>query len=422
MKSNVFAALGEKSYLYLWIGEIFTQIATHLFNFFLILIVFKLTNSNTAVSGVVLSFTVPAIVFGSIAGVYVDRWNKKKVIVITNILRAILMLILIFNLENLVMIYVISLLVTVLVQFFIPAETPMIPLVVRSKNLLSANALFGMAIFGSILVAYVLSGPLIIYLGPVNILILLSGMLLLGGLVVSFIDLKKKNEDLETVQLKNADFIKAVKQTLALISKTRQISNSLFLLAMTQILTLIVATVAPGYASQILKIPIEEFPVLFAAPAAFGMVVGAYVIVKIFHSHPKEKVINSGIIMSGIAMLLLPFGSRVASRDFIVTLNTYLPEILSINILHIMILLAFIIGVANSFVFVPANTILQEKTTDEIRGKIYGFLNSIVGLLSLLPIIIVGGLSDLIGVGTVIVGIGASLIIFGVSRTAINRI
>jgi len=82
--------------------------------------------------------------------------------------------------------------------------------------------------------------------------------------------------------------------------------------------------------------------------------------------------------------------------------------------------LAFILGVANSLVFVPANTMLQEKTTEEFRGKVYGFLNAFIGVLSLLPVIIVGGLADLIGVGAVITGIGLFLLVVGILRFAAN--
>ena len=103
MNTHILRVFSERSFLYLWIGEVFTQVATNLFNFFLILIVFKLTQSNTAVSFVVLSFTVPAIFFGSIAGVYVDRWNKKHVLIITNIIRALLLVLLAFSLNNIIM-------------------------------------------------------------------------------------------------------------------------------------------------------------------------------------------------------------------------------------------------------------------------------------------------------------------------------
>jgi len=412
MKNNIFAALSEKPFLFLWIGEIFTQIPTHLFNFFLILLVYNITHSNTAVSGAVLSFTIPAIIFGSVAGIYVDRWGKKKVLIVTNIARAILMIVMIFFINNLFMIYFLSVIVTILVQFFIPAETPMIPLVVHKKNLLSANALFGMAIFGSILAAYVLSGPVLIFLGSVKAFVLLAILLLIGAGFISFIEINKNIHSRTMKQ--TAHIFKDVKYTLLLMSRTKEISRSLFLLALSQIMILIIATIAPGYASQILNIPIEEFPFLFATPAALGMVVGMILIIQHFHSHVKEKLITSGIFLSGFAMLLLPYGSKVTSKGFVKTLNQSLPHILDINILHIMVILAFILGFANSFVFVPANTILQEKTTDAVRGKIYGFLNSIIGALSLVPIIIVGGLSDLIGVGLVITGIGISIIFSGV--------
>ena len=101
MNNNILRALSDKSFLYLWIGEVFTVLSTNIFNFFLILIVYDQTHSNTAVSGVVLSFTIPAIFFGSLAGGYVDRWNKKKVILVSNIARAILLILLVFYLKNL---------------------------------------------------------------------------------------------------------------------------------------------------------------------------------------------------------------------------------------------------------------------------------------------------------------------------------
>jgi MFS family permease len=409
MKNKTFVALEERPFFFLWIGEIFTQIPTNLFNFLLILIVFNITNSNTAVSGIVLSFTVPAIFFGSVAGVYVDRWDKKKVIIITNILRAILLFILTFFMDNLIAIYAVSLITTILVQFFIPAETPMIPLIVKPSNLLSANALFGMAIFGSILAAYMLSGPALLFFTPREAILMLAFMLLIGAFFVSLIQIKNKTNKEADLEPKN--FMKDVRHMFSLISKTKKVAYSLFLLSSSQILTLIVATVAPGYAKQILNIRIEDFPILFAIPSALGMVVGAIILVNIFHNHPKKRVISLGIFLSGISMMLLPYGSNVASRDFVQTLNQFLPHLLQINILHMMVVLAFILGIANAFVFVSANTTLQETTTDEVRGKIYGFLNSIIGLFSLLPIILAGGLSDIIGVGAVITGIGACLLV-----------
>ena len=413
MNAHFLRVFSERSFLFLWIGEVFTQISTNLFNFFLLLVVYKLTHSNTAVSGIVLTFTIPAIFFGSVAGVYVDRWNKKYVLIITNSIRALLLVLLAFMLHNVAMIYIISLLFSILVQFFIPAESPMIPLVVRKQFLLHANALFGLAIFGSILVAYVLSGPILILFQPFYSVLLFAAMLFIGAIFITFIKPEYAKRAASHKKVKQVNFLNDIKQTLSFMRHTKTISHSLFLLSLSQILILILATVAPGYSSQVLGIPVEQFPIIFVTPAALGMVIGSVVLVNIFHNHPQQRIITTGIFLSGIAMLLLPFGSKVASRAIVHDINLYLPHTFTITILHIMVVLAFILGLANSLVFVPANTRLQEHTSDEMRGKIYGFLNTFIGLLSLVPIIIVGGLSDLIGVGTVIIGIGVSLLLLG---------
>ena len=416
MSTNILHALSEKSFFHLWVGEVFTQISVNLFNFFLILVVFNQTHSNTAVSLVVLSFTVPAIIFGSIAGVLVDRWSKKQVLVLTNLARALLLIFLVFSLDNLVVVYIISFIVSALTQFFIPAESPMIPLVVHRKHLLSANALFGLGIFGSILIAYVLSGPLMLLIGPQNTLLVLAALLGIGAIFISFITPTYAKGKIKEKWRTRLTVLKDIVHTLKTISRIREVLHSVLLLALSQILNLIIATIAPGYASQILGIHVEEFPLLFVAPAALGMITGAVILVRFFHNHPRERIINFGIVLSGVAMLLMPYGSKVASRDFVQTLNIYLPHIFEITILHIMIVLAFILGVANAIVFVPANTIIQEKTKDEIRGKIYGMINTLAGALSLIPIILVGGLSDLVGVGWVLTGIGVSLLVLGIIR------
>lgn len=422
MRNDVFRALQERSFAYLWIGEIFAQISINLFNFFLILIVFKMTHSNTAVAGIVISFTIPAIIFGSLAGAFVDRWNKKIVLLSTDLIRAILLVLLALLVHHLAAIYIISFLVAIVSQFFIPAETPIIPLLVKPKHLYSANALFGIALYGSILVAYVLSGPVILFFGDVTTLVLLAVSMLLGALFISFIRTShmKNQKTVSELKVDKSTILSDIKRTVALLSKTKILYRSLFLLALSQIIILIVATIAPGYATTVLKIKVEEFPLLFVAPAALGVLVGALGLINFFHKVAKEKLATIGVFMSGIAVLLLPFGSRVASREFIHDINAFLPRLLWINSIHIMVVLALILGIANALVFVPSNTLVQEETNDEVRGKVYGVLNSAVGIFSLLPIIIVGGLSDLIGVSAVITGLGVILLCFGGVRLLIK--
>lgn len=417
MTTKIFDAFRQPSFSYLWLSEICTQIAFNLFNFFLILHVFELTKSNTAVSLIVITFTFPAILFGILAGILVDRWSKKRVLLFANILRGLIIIPLAFFINDLALVFVISFLISVITQFFVPAETPLIPLVVPKETLFSANAMFGLGLYGSILVAYLISGPVILLLGAQNTLLFLSILFLVSAIFTSGIKLdhpgtKKKG----LLRTSKAAMIDEVKSAIHMMKASKPIYNSLFLLALSQILLLVLAVIAPGYATQILKVNVNNFPILFIAPAALGVLVGAVVLATFFHDRSREKLSTAGLFLSGVAMFLLPFGANISARQIIQTINTFLPRAVDITTLHIVVVIAFVLGFANAFVFVPSNTILQEKTSDEFRGKIYGVLNALVGIFSLIPILVVGSLSDIFGVEKVIVGIAVILISLGVSR------
>jgi MFS family permease len=418
MKNRLFQAFSERSFSFLWLSEIFTILAFNLFNFLLLLHVYSLTRSNTAVALVVVSFTLPAILFGILAGVYVDRWSKKKVLLISNIIRGVLLLVLAVFHQNLIAVYVISFLVSLVTQFFVPAETPIIPLIVRKELLYSANALFGLGLYGGAFLAYLLSGPLILLFGEVNTLIILGLMFFVSSIFITGIHIDSKSEKKKKgiLSASKSALLDEVRTAIDVMRNSREIYNSIFLLAVSQTLLLVLAAIAPGYASQILNISIQKFPLYFIVPAALGVLVGAIILVTWLHESSKEKLTTLGLFLSGAAMLLLPYGSRITAREIVQDFNNLLPHFLDLTTLHFVIVLAFILGLANAFVFVPSNTILQEKTKDEFRGKIYGVLNALVGIFSLIPILAVGGLSDFFGVGKVIVGIGVTLFVIGISR------
>ncbi len=420
MNNQLLRVLSIRSFFVLWMAEIFSQIAFNMMNFILILVAFELTNSNTAVSGIVLSFTIPAILFGLYAGAYVDKRNKRTILVWTNILRALLLCVLGIFHTNIFFLYLATIFITIITQFFIPAETPIIPLLVKGELLLSANALFSMGIYGSVLIAYAMSGP--IYLFFKDQIFFFLGFLFFIASLFSFlirIPIGKKQKKVAVVF--NLTFRDEVKELFAILSKTKVVYQAMFLLAMSQIITLILATIGPGYGMQVLGIPVENFPLVFITPAVLGMFLGAITLGNFFQGRGREKIAMIGVFLSGLSILLLPYGSKVASRDFVTTINTFLPMFFRVNILHIMIFLAFLLGVANALIFVPSNTILQEKTSEAYRGKVYGLLNALVGLTSFIPIILVGGFADLIGVSKVLTVIGSTIIGIGVMRLLMKR-
>ncbi|MEK9176611.1 MAG: MFS transporter, partial [Patescibacteria group bacterium] len=389
---------------FLLISEFFSQFAMNLLNFILLIVVFNLSKSNLAVAGVVLSFTLPSILFGILAGAYVDKWNKKNVLVWTNALRALAVVPLIFVSHILFLVYLFSFLVSLITQFFVPAETPIIPNLVKKELLLSANALFSMGIFGSIIVAYAFSGPLILILGETKVLTLITILFAISSLFAFLIKLKLSKNGLKKEKI---NVLQEVREVLFVLAKNKNLYHSLFLITLLQTLILVIAVIGPGYATNILHVQVEKFPILFVTPAVIGMAIGAVVIGNFLHQKSKQMLTKIGLLITGLVVLVFPYGEIVSQT---------LPDTLHINVVHIMLILAVIIGFAFSLVFVPSNTILQEETTDEQRGKIYGLLNTLVGGISILPVLGVGVLADAIGVGQVITLIGVVLILIAILR------
>lgn len=387
----------------------------NMMNFVLILVAFSLTGSNTAVSGIVLSFTIPAIFFGILAGVFVDRWDKKYVLFATNAIRAVLLVVLAFAHTNLFGLYTLTFIISIVTQFFIPAETPMIPLLVKKDQLLTANALFSVALYGSILVAYALSGPFLTLLAAKNAFFLLAGLFLLGTITTIFIRAPKPKQ-LQSRELTQSTIVSELHETFKLVAKVKNLYHAFLLLALSQILILIIAVVGPGFAKQVLHISIDAFPLIFVTPAVIGMGVGTFILTNYFHHVSKQKCATIGLFVSSVAVFLLPLASRFISYPYVQSFNAFVPHLLQLNVLHFMILLAFFLGIANALIFVPSNTIIQEETSDEMRGKIYGGLNTVVSLLSLLPVALVGSLADIIGVNVVLMIVAIGIAIIGVVR------
>src|SRR4051812_50036230 len=86
-EGSAIAVLRNRKFLSLWIAQVVTQVGGNMVLFGLTIEVFALTGKSTSVSLLILSFLVPAVIFGAIAGVFVDRLDRGGVILRTHISR-----------------------------------------------------------------------------------------------------------------------------------------------------------------------------------------------------------------------------------------------------------------------------------------------------------------------------------------------
>ena len=411
--NDIFSVLRIKPFSYMMLSEFFSQLAFNMQHFVLIFIIYALTHSNTAVSGIILSFTIPAIMFSLITGVYVDRWSKKAVLYYTNLFRGILLLPFLIPNLHIGFIYTLTFLIAVATQFFLPAESAIIPNLVPQKLILPANAIFSLGIYGTILTGYILAGPILLILGKTYTIILLAMLFFISTFFIMAIKIKDKTSSKThlTASLASVSIMKEIKEIFSFIKHTKKVMHGLILLTIAQAVIFMFAVLGPGYVSTVLDVQIESLSWILIAPAAIGMAFGAILLGSIGKKFKSKTLGVMGFIVGGLTFILFPFGRRVTSYEFVHSLNSFLPHVFDITILHIVVVLAFMVGFSISLIFIPSNATIQTETNDAMRGRIYGFLNALVGAVSFLPVAIAGGLADLLGVGTVITAVGILMII-----------
>ncbi len=156
--SSALDVFRNRPFLLLWLSQAFTQIGGNMVIFGLTVIVLESTSSNTAVSLLILSFLGPAVLFSAVAGVYVDRFDRRLVLVVTNVLRAVAF-VLIFLVRRLpARDPAAQLLVSTITVFFAPAEAAMIPYLVPRRQLLAANGVFTLTLNAAFAVGFALLG------------------------------------------------------------------------------------------------------------------------------------------------------------------------------------------------------------------------------------------------------------------------
>ena len=115
----------------------------------------------------------PAVIFGAIAGVYVDRLDRRMILVVTNLLRAAVFLFLVFVQHDVGLILLVTALISTLSTFFAPAEAAMIPVIVDRPQLLAANSLYMFTLQAPFFLGFALLGPLVVNVSGQTVLLVI---------------------------------------------------------------------------------------------------------------------------------------------------------------------------------------------------------------------------------------------------------
>src|SRR5512136_1972583 len=181
--------LRQRNFFLLWFGQLISVIGDWVLVIALPFYTYNLTGSALASGGMFIVSTLPRLVLGSVAGVFVDRWDRKQTMVIADLLRVFLtlMLFLVRSRDWLWLIYASAFFESVVSQFFNPAKSAVIPLLVDEKDLLAANSLNGLSDALTRLVGSALGGMLLSWLGFSFVIFFDAGSFLFSAIMILLI-------------------------------------------------------------------------------------------------------------------------------------------------------------------------------------------------------------------------------------------
>ena len=429
--SGALTVFRNGAFLRLWLSQAATQVGGNMVLYGLTVIVVDSTQSNTAVSLLILSFLVPAVAFSAVAGVYVDRIDRRLILVATNILRGLSFVALYLVGTNLALILVLNVTVSTITVFFAPAEAAMIPVLLPRSQLLAANGIFTLTLNGAFALGFALLGPLVVNVAnPEAVILVVAGLYFLAAVFCFTLPPSPPPSGQPGADARGlggavvGETERAVSSTVAqlregvdFIRSNRTVGWSLLYLGITASLVGVLGVLGPDFAQSALGLDAKDFAVV-VLPLGFGIVTGILLLNAYGRYLPRRRVIEGGLIVLGILLVALASAGPI-SRLLQRANGTGGFDLSGVtSLLAVVVVIAFFAGIAYGLVAIPSQTQLQEDLPEDVRGRVFGVLNMLVSVASFLPIIVVGPISDLIGTTWVIVVVAIAVLLSGLASVA----
>jgi MFS family permease len=424
VESGGMTVLANRPFLLLWLAQLSTQVGGNMVIYGLTIIITAAYASSSAVSALFLSFLLPAIIFSAIAGVFVDRVDKRHMLLVTNVLRGLAFLAIFVGGNNLLVVYLLMIIVSTVTTFFGPAEASMIPFLVPKNQLLAANGLFILTTNVAFVLGFAVLGPFVVALASAQLLILIVAALYFVAAAFCWtlpssppaaVEGVTAGQTVAEAERAVGTMVSQFSEGIRYIRDHRTVGWSLSYLGITGALVGVLGVLGPGFAKSTLALGEKDFA-LIVLPLGLGIAMGILVLNSYGRYLPRRRTIEVGIISMGVLLVLLSLVGPISRFLRESAASTGLADASRVvSLLALVMGIAFLVGAAYALVAISAQTQLQEELPEDVRGRVFGVLNMLVSVSSLAPILVVGPLSDVFTREPVILATGVIVSLWGVA-------
>ena len=396
--------LVQRDFALIWAAQVAAQLADKFLMFSLIILAYRLSRGSTPVAFTLLAYTVPAVGIAPLAGVVADRYNRKTIMVVTNLVRAVL--IALIPLASLVPalrgdfahLLVITFAFAAVGQLFSPAEAAAIPSVVRRETLITANSM----VLATMVVTLVLGGALAPVVSRIEIYApywFAVVLFVAAGALILLARIPRPDPDVRPEHRHPFHQLAIeLKDGFAELGRSPVLLLSFYQMALAVLVMFMMFTLAPAYVSQVLGIEAQDSYVILL-PATVGALLSAAALGQLGRRVRPPTLLVSALGATGLTLVLLA-SAPYAMRHF-EELRSYTRWFASG--------FSLLLGLEFGALLIPALTYLMEHTEDSVRGRIFSLLFMVVNGVSAVPVLLTAALSDWLGISRVIGALGVLL-------------
>jgi MFS family permease len=393
--------LRQRNFFLLWSGGVLSVVGDLFLFVALPFFVYERTGSALATGAMFMAETLPRLVFGSVAGVFVDRWDRKRTMVLSDLSRAVILLPLLLVAAGgpVALVYAVAFVEASVSMLFLPAKNALVPNLVAEEYLTAANSLNSLSEQVPALVGALLGGALLGVVGLSGLILLDVATYLASAVLISLIRLPATpasdgDEPEITPEVAVSAWANALKEWvggLRLIGRDRSLAVLFAVMS--------VAFVGEGAATVLAIIFFRD--VLGGGPTEFSYFWAAY---------------GLGGLLGGL-LLGWSSGRLQESRLFSLSLvanGLLLITIFNTRLLGAIVALAVVSGATVVGWLVTSQTLLQKWTADRYRGRVFGALETTQALTMLAGMGLAVALEGLLGVVVVLSIVGGTWSLGGI--------
>lgn len=397
-QADIVDTLRNRNFLMLWIGQLVSQIGDQFATIAVLMLVNNLTDSTLPLGMLALSLTIPQIIFGLLGGVFVDRWDRKTVMIASDVVRglAISTVLFIQRADQLWILYLAIFIMSTMGAFFYPARNAVIPNIVPEGMLLPANTMIQSSQLLAMLFGISAAGLAVGWLGTSFAFAFDAVTFAVSALAISTIPIPP------LVNAPTGSSVRAIWEQL--VEGLQYIKNSTLLTNVMVITS--VATLGFGsmlilglkYLDLELGVSAQRLSFLYLF-LALGMAIGGAVLNHLASRIQTNITVGMCVVSLGLAIIVFALSPN------------YLLVLVAVTIIGVTIV------AARSMLI----TITQALVPDEKCGRVQSAVNMVINASTSAAMALSGALGDLIGVQITFVTAGVITLFSGVAAIFVLR-